>query len=343
MIDVLFVVSPRSLLLDISGPAEAFRLANQHREARGLSPKFRIRYAGPEANVETSVGLPLQDLEPLPERFRSPTWIVVVGQPSSIALAPKQSSAIVKLEEWLDRVVRKQLAPKDTPHRLITICSGTLSAARVGLLENRQCTTHYELMEALHAHAPQARVIDDCVYLIDGPFASSAGILASIDLALFLVAQECGEALAAALARDMIVYLRRSPLDAALSPFLAHRSHLHPVVHRVQDRIAADTRRNWSMSSLAAAGHVSERHLLRLFREHTGISPLEFLEDIRLERARKALERGDSVTRAADDAGFQSAVQLRRAWKRQWGGSPRDAVIPATNPSAAAGSAASRR
>jgi transcriptional regulator GlxA family with amidase domain len=161
---------------------------------------------------------------------------------------------------------------------------------------------------------------------VDGPFASSAGITASIDLALHLVAQEGSEALAASVARDMVVYLRRSPLDAELSPFLAHRRHLHPVVHRVQDRIAADARRAWNMGSLAAVGHVSERHLLRLFQAHAGVTPLEFLEGLRLERARKALERGATVTRAADAAGFQSGLQLRRAWKRNWGGSPRDAV-----------------
>ena len=322
-IDVLFVISPDSLLLDIAGPAEAFRIANLHRARGGLAPRFRLRFAAPESDAKTSVGLPLHELEPLPETLRNPTWVVVVGQP---ALAvPNPTPAIEAIEYWLDNTMRKALSVKDTPHRLITICSGTLLAARIGLLERRQCTTHHELLEALHAHAPQAQIVDDCVYLVDGPFASSAGIMASIDLTLHLIAQDCGEALAAAIARDMVVYVRRSPLDAELSPFLAHRRHLHPVVHRVQDRIAGDTRHAWDMGSLAAVGHVSERHLLRLFREHAGITPLEFLEEIRLERAKKALESGETVTRAADVAGFQSGLQLRRAWKRNWGGTPRDA------------------
>ncbi len=324
MIDILFVISPESLLLDISGPAEAFRLANLHRKRRGLAPRFSLRFAGPEPDVQTSVGLPLRGLEPLPENLESPTWAVVVGQPA--AIADDRSPALDAIEWWLDHVVRPHLAVKDTPHRLITICSGTLVAARVGLLKDRQCTTHHELLQSLHAHAPQGRVVDDCVYLVDGPFASSAGITASIDLSLHLIAQDCGEALAASVARDMVVYVRRSPLDAELSPYLAHRRHLHPVVHRVQDRIAADTRRSWDMASLAAAGHVSERHLLRLFREHAGVTPLEFLEGLRLERAKKALERGSSATVAADAAGFQSGLQLRRAWRRRWGGSPRDAM-----------------
>src|SRR5258706_16320110 len=83
VIDVLFVIVPHSLLLDIAGPAEAFRLANQHREARGLPPRFRLGFAGPVASLPTSVGLALGDLIPLSEELSTPTWVVVVGQPTA--------------------------------------------------------------------------------------------------------------------------------------------------------------------------------------------------------------------------------------------------------------------
>ena len=84
------------------------------------------------------------------------------------------------------------------------------------------------------------------------------------------------------------------------------------------------------MAALAAVGHATERHLLRLFIEHAGVSPLHYLRSIRLERARQSLECGASVTRAAESAGFRSDLQLRRAWSRQWGGSPRDLTVRAT-------------
>ncbi len=211
-IDILFVIAPHSLLLDIAGPAEAFRLANLHRDARRLPPRFRLRFAGPVPTVSTSVGLSLLELEPLPESFSAPTWVVLVGQPR--ARVGQMTPAIAATERWLARTLGTQLVAKDTQHRLLTICSGTLLAARAGLLINRQCTTHHELLDALHALAPQAQVVDDCVFLVDGPFASSAGITAGIDLALHLIAQDCGEALAASVARDMVMYLRRSPRDA---------------------------------------------------------------------------------------------------------------------------------
>jgi transcriptional regulator GlxA family with amidase domain len=324
VIDVLFVVAPHSLLLDIAGPAEAFRLANLNRADLNLPPRFRLRFAGPHPTAPTSVGLALGDLEPLPSRLNVPTWVLLVGQPS--AHVGQATVANLATAQWLHETLHELLNVADTPHRLVTICSGTLLAARAGLLENRHCTTHHELLGALRALAPLAQVVDNRVFLVDGPIASSAGVTAGIDLALHLIAGECGEAVAAAVAQDMVVYLRRSPRDPELSPLLLHRGHLHPAVHKVQDAISTEPERDWDMAALAAAGHVTERHLLRLFVEHAEVSPLHYLQAIRLERARQSLERGASVTHAAEVAGFRSGLQLRRAWSRQWGGSPRDAT-----------------
>ncbi len=323
LIDVLFVIAPHSLLLDIAGPAEAFRLANLHRARRGLAPRYQLRFTAHAPKTLTSVGLPLADLEPLPQSLSSATWVVLVGQPS--ARVNEVTPAIVATAHWLGCTLREPLHAKNTPHRLITICSGTLLAARAGLVDNRQCTTHHELLGVLRQLAPRARVMDNRVFLVDGPVASSAGITAGIDLALHLIADDCGEALAASVAEDMVVYLRRSPRDPELSPFLAHRRHMHAAVHRVQDMIGAEPERDWDMPAMAAVGHVTQRHLLRLFLQHAGVSPLHYLQAIRLERARQSLEHGASVTRAAEVAGFRSGLHLRRAWSRQWGGSPRDA------------------
>jgi transcriptional regulator GlxA family with amidase domain len=345
LIDVLFIIAPHSLLLDIAGPAEAFRLANLHRELRGMPPRFRLRFAGPVETAPTSVGLAIAGLEPLPPSLpltpKTPTWVVLVGQPG--AHASKVSPAITATAQWLNATLHEHLLAADTPHRLLTICSGTLLAARANLLGTRRCTTHHELLPALRELAPHAQVVDNRVFVFDGPLASSAGITAGIDLALSLIAGECGEALAASVAEDMVVYLRRSPRDPELSPFLVHRNHLHAAVHRVQDAISAEHERDWDMASLAAVGHVTERHLLRLFIEHTGVSPLQYLRAIRLERARQLLERGASVTHAAEAAGFRSDLQLRRAWSRHWGGAPRDVTRAAELDEAAGSWGDSRR
>jgi transcriptional regulator GlxA family with amidase domain len=328
-IDVLFLIVEHALLLDIAGPAEAFRLANLHRQGGGLPPRFRLAFAGPAPSPPTSVGLALDGLAPLPERLDARTWVVVVGQPT--AHATQITPDVAAAARWLTDRLRDVLLDAHSPHRLLTICSGTLLAARAGVIGTRRCTTHHELLPMLRVLAPQAEVIDNRVFVVDGPLASSAGITAGIDLALHLVAEECGEALAASVAEDMVVYLRRSARDTESSPFHGHRRHLHPTVHRVQNAIVTDPQRDWTMTSLARVGHTAERHLLRLFVEHAGVSPLHYLRLIRLERARQALEHGATVTHAAEVAGFASDLQLRRSWRREWGGSPRDAVRAAAH------------
>jgi len=335
LVDVLFVILPHSLLLDIAGPAEALRLANQHRGRNGLPPRFRLRFAAPNETQTTSVGLSIAGLEPLPEKLSATTWVVVVGQPSEHL--GRVTPAVTTTARWLSRQFgsnSRSLGSLGTTgelgmtseRRLVTICSGTLLAARAGLLAGRRCTTHHELLDTLRALAPRAEVMDNRVFVVDGPIASSAGITAGIDVTLHLIAEECGEALAASVADDMVVYLRRSDRDPEQSPFRVHRTHLHATVHRVQDAIMKEPDRDWTMATLARAGHTTARHLLRLFNEQVRVSPLRYLQTIRLERARQALEHGESVTRAAEVAGFRSDLQMRRAWSKQWGGSPRDVL-----------------
>jgi transcriptional regulator GlxA family with amidase domain len=321
-IDVLFAIVPHALLLDIAGPAEAFRLANQHRGRQGLPPRFHLRYAAAAEAQQTSVGLAVAGMEPLPQAFTAPTWVVVAGQPTEHL--GDVTPPVARTARWLNRRLAAALRDPSGEHRLVTICSGTLLAARAGLLGGRRCTTHHELIDALRALAPRATVVENRVFVVDGPIASSAGITAGIDIALHLIAGECGEALAASVAEDMVVYLRRSDRDPEQSPFRIHRAHLHATVHRVQDAIVKGPERDWTMAALARTGHTTERHLLRLFTEHAGVSPLQYLQAIRLERARQALEHGTNVTQAAEVAGFRSDLQLRRAWSRHWGGSPRD-------------------
>ena len=322
-IELLFVIAPHSLLLDIAGPAEAFRLANLALATREQPPRFNLRFAGPVASATTSVGLPLTTLEPLPRTLGASTWVVVVGQPS--VHARQLSPAVNDIAQWMQRVLREPLLEPDTRNRLVTVCSGALMAARAGLVDGRQCTTHHDLLATLRSLAPRAQVMENRVFVIDGPVASSAGVTAGIDLALQLIADECGEALAAAVAEDMVVYLRRSQRDPELSPFLVNRRHVHSAVHRVQGAVSAEPERDWTMPEMAKVGHVTERHLLRLFLRHAGISPLQFLRNVRLELARQLIERGAGIGRAAEVAGFRSPLHMRRAWLRQWGGSPRDA------------------
>ncbi|MBI5717789.1 MAG: helix-turn-helix domain-containing protein [Burkholderiales bacterium] len=321
MIDIVFVVLPDTLLLDLAGPAETFRIANQQLTRRGRSPAFRLRYAGPQPEAATSVGATLAAIEPLPLTFEHPSWIVLLGQPSGRESALRRPLP----RAWSD--TRRWLADRVAPQlgdglRLVTVCAGALLAADAGLLAGRACTTHHEMLARLGEIAPAAQVQANRVFVVDGPVATSAGITAGIDLALALVAQTCGDALASAVAQTMVVFQRRGPDDPELSPLLAGRSHLHPAVHRVQDAVCERPAGAWSLPALAAVAHVSTRHLARLFREHVGRSPREYVQSVRIALAERALREGQPTKRAIAAAGIGGDRQWRRLRARRAGAPP---------------------
>ena len=319
-IPIHFLLLPGSLVLDWAGPAEAFRIANQVLAEAGRLPRFALRFVGPIAAPRTSVGVAMNGVEPLPEHLPSDSWLVLVGMPGRKVDLKHPGGA--ETLRWL-----RTLAPGHEGLRVVTVCAGSLIAAHAGLLDGRRATTHHEHLEELRRVAPSCDVVANRVFVLDGDVASSAGVTTGIDLALHLIAQECGGPVAARVAQTMVVALRRGPQDPELSPFLAHRNHMHPVLHRVQDAVCAEPQREWTVTRMAQVGHTSARHLTRLFVDHAGTAPQLYVRRIRLALAQAALESGQGVTRAAELAGFSSDTQLRRAWHRLGlAGRPSDAA-----------------
>ena len=123
-------------------------------------------------------------------------------------------------------------------------------------------------------------------------------------------------------ARDLVVYMRRSGSDPQLSPWVMYRNHLHPAVHRVQDAIAKNPAEDWSSEKLADVACMSPRNLSRLFAEHAGCSPLDYVQRLRVALAREMVMNSDlALERVAERSGFSSAHQLRRVWRR-WESAP---------------------
>jgi len=330
-VDVCFVVLPETLLLDLAGPAEAFRLANQALARQGRAPLWRLRYVGPDAQVRSSVGLQLAGLEPLPERFERPTWVFLLGRPGDAAAVVRDSRTWLTARDWLGRVLAPALADADSAdpalvdpaptepthgHRLLTVCSGALLAADAGLLSGRCTTTHHELLDDLARMAPAARVLADRVFVDDGNLLSSAGVTAGIDLALHCIARHAGEALAAEVAQVLVVFHRRGAGDPERSPLLAGRCHLHPALHRVQNAVGERPAEDWTLERLAAEACVTPRHLGRLFAQHVGCTPRDYVERVRSAFMREALAAGWPLGQALELAGFRSDRQWRRARSR---------------------------
>lgn len=317
VIPVYVVVPPNVLLLDIAGPIEVLRKANLLQDKM----RYDVSYIGPLAGCDSSVGLSLAGVQPLPDDLPDGATIILPGHVEPNANDPdateQQSSAEQEIVDWLAQAVRPGV-------RLVSICAGALLAARAGLLDGYECTTHHGSIADLRKAAPQAKVRENRLFVEDGERLTSAGITTGIDLMLHLVAQAAGHETAFAVARYLVVYLRRAGGDAQLSPWLEGRNHIHPAMHRVQDAVTREPARDWSVDMLADLAGASSRNLSRLFNEHAGLSVTDYVNRMRIALARDLL----STTRLdmeaiAEQAGFGSPRQLRRAWSRYYSAPPR--------------------
>ncbi|WP_435946808.1 GlxA family transcriptional regulator [Dryocola sp. BD586] len=301
-IGVWFVVLPGVLSLDLTGPAETLALAGE---------AFHLHFIGPDPQVVTSIGLGFSGVEPLPESFPSGSLLVLPGVCDSSRYFDTPQAEEVR--RWLTR-----LQPQIHSLRLnlMCVCSGSLLAAKAGLMHGVQCTTHHDVLARLRAAAPGAQVKDNRIFVEDRGIWTSAGITSGIDLALHLINRYCGPKAALDVAREMVVWFRRSGDDPQLSPWLRYRNHIHPAVHRAQDLLSAAPEYAWSAQEIAAKAHVSPRHLSRLFQQHLGISVRDYLEQLRLAVAEQRLLQGQRMEQAAAAAGFSSPRQLHRARAR---------------------------
>ena len=319
-IPLYVVIPPRPLLLDLAGPLEVVRRANIEQSR----VRFDVLHVGPRRAMMSSIGLPLAELAPLPRALPADATVLITGSVTTLTLRDDPSAARDRDDEaaivdWL----RDHVTPA---HTVITICSGALLAARAGLLDGHACTTHHQCAAELAALAPRARVLEDRLYVEDARRFTSAGVTAGIDLMLHLVANLIGQVHALAIARYLVVYLRRDGAEPQLSPWLEGRNHLHPAVHIVQDAIAADPRRPLSAAALAKLAGTSTRHLSRLFAAHTGMSLPDYRNRLRVALARELLTQTRlDMERVAERAGFNSTRQLRRAWRKLFPIPPRDA------------------
>jgi transcriptional regulator GlxA family with amidase domain len=308
-IPVLVVLPPRTLLLDLAGPVEVLRIAGAVQDR----VTFALSYAAPEERTRCSIGLDLSGAGPLPSRIEPGTIVLLPGSATRVlgsgADRAEDAAAEARIVDWL----RGAIQPG---HTVVTVCEGALLAARAGLLDGYACTTHHGSCARLAALAPRAMVRENRLFVHDRDRFSSAGVTAGVDLMLHLVAEWAGPTAAVAVARTLVVYMRRGPDDPQLSPWLEGRSHLHPVVHRAQDAIAADPTRDWSPASLGRLVGASPRNLARLFRSHAGMTVTDAVNRARVALAGDLIAQTDlSLEHVAERAGFGSARHMRRVWR----------------------------
>ncbi|MEV5506175.1 GlxA family transcriptional regulator [Streptomyces orinoci] len=293
---VVFLLVPQLHLLDLAGPAQVFSTAND------LGCGYELSYVAEQEDIPTAQGVPLKAAIEWPELGERDLIVVPGWRAPTLRRHGALGTAM------LDRLVAHHTAGGT----VASVCAGADALGRAGLLDGRRCTTHHDVQEELARRYPRATVVRDVLYVTDDRVVTSAGIASGIDLALHLVAVHHGAATAARVARSMVVYARRNGDQQQTSAMLRHRTHLSDAVHRAQDLIDARYTSTLPLGRLAAAVGLSERTLTRRFTAATGLTPLRYQQELRIEHAEHLISQGSTVEAAARSVGFQDARMLRR-------------------------------
>jgi transcriptional regulator GlxA family with amidase domain len=204
-----------------------------------------------------------------------------------------------------------------------SVCSGAFVLAAAGLLDGRRATTHWQWCDTLAALYPGIAVERDSIFVVDGSVYTSAGVTAGMDLALALVEEDLGPDVARDVAQQLVVFLRRPGGQSQFSAQIAAPPAEREPLREVQAYIAANVAADLSVPSLAERAAMSPRNFARAFRRETGMTPAAYVESVRVEQARIALEGSDAgVESIARHCGFGTVETMRRAFHRRLGVGP---------------------
>jgi transcriptional regulator GlxA family with amidase domain len=296
-------------LLDVAGPLQVFASANERAAERGEPPLYEVQVVAPDAEVGATAGL-VFSAHPLPAREAGVDTLVIAG-----GQGVKRAAQDPELVHWLK-------GRADHARRVASVCTGAFLLGAAGLLDDRRAVTHWEYCPELQRRYPRCQVDPDPIFVEDHGVWTSAGVTAGIDLALALVEEDHGRALALAVARHLVVFLKRPGGQAQFSETLALQS--------ADDRFAA--LHAWiagrldaplTLARLAQEAGMSERSFARRYREATGLTPGRAVERLRVEAARQLLiETALPFKRIAARCGFGTEETMRRSFLRVQGVGP---------------------
>lgn len=306
---IAMLIYPRVASIDVTGPLEAFGVANFITGKRLYQP---VTVSVDGAPVPVAGGFldlaPTCSCDALPDQI---DFLVVAGGPGCFAAAEDET-----LLSWIRR-----LEPRCT--RLGSVCTGANVLIASGVADGQRVATHWLHALRMNAKAARAQVEPDAIYVNSGKFWTSGGMVAGIDLALALIEQDHGRQLALDVARFMVLVLRRSSGQSQFSSQLMADATEDPRIRSVQHYIWENPHADLSVPQLAKKGALSERSLVRRFKEVTDTTLSRYIEDVRLSTARQLLERSQqTLDSVAANAGFGTAATMRRVFMRRLGATP---------------------
>jgi len=306
---IVIVAFDRVQALDITGPSEVFSLADRARDDDTYAIDLVQATDGVGA-VATSSGLTLATRPP--DTGPIDTLIVPGGQGARAAAQDE------RLISWIRAAAKRS-------RRVASVCTGAFLLARAGLLDGRRATTHWAACRALERNHPAVEVDPDPIFVRDGNVYTSAGVTAGIDLALALVEEDLGPQAALAVARSLVLFVRRPGGQAQFSAGLRTQVASHRRIRELQQWIQGHLGDELTVPLLAARAYMSERNFSRVFAKEVGETPAAYVESLRVERARLLLETTEhQLDRIAAQTGFGTVETLRRAFAKRLHVSPSD-------------------
>jgi transcriptional regulator GlxA family with amidase domain len=304
---VAIVGFPDVEALDVVGPFDAFAMANTPDTLR-----YRCVLLAPSAEAfVTTSGLRIAPDASLAQAPRQLDTVLIAGG------RPIRSGVVrAEIAAWLERRA-------SSIRRIGSICTGLYGLAASGLMDGRRAATHWRFAGDVAREFPRLKIDADSIFVNDGRFWTSAGVTAGIDLALALIEKDYGADVALAVARDLVVYLKRDGGQAQYSTPLKFQINARDKLATLVAWMVSHPREDLSVEALAARLDTSVRHVTRKFKDAFGLPPGRVVESLRLDAARQwLLTSRRSIDDIGDAVGFRSADVFRRAFERRFGTTP---------------------
>jgi transcriptional regulator GlxA family with amidase domain len=295
---------PTRNLLNVVGAFEVFGTVNQLLAGREQPYQVEVASSTTESSIMDYSGLSLLAHCYYRDVHGDVDTLLIAG---GRQIDPDAETGVV---EWII-----EMAPK--VRRIGSTCTGTFLLAKAGLLDGRKATTHWAYAREFSAQFPKVYLDPDPIWLQDGKFYTSAGVTSGMDLALALVEEDLGSRMALAVARQLVLFLRRPGGQSQFSRVLEAQSSLRKPLHETLVWATDNLDKDLSVENLAARAAMSRRNFTRVFAAELGTSPAHYVEQLRIEAARRLLEESPGgVEEIAGACGFSSAELMRRAFLR---------------------------
>jgi len=305
---VIFYLHNGVHLLDLSGAVQAFH------EAGDYGQPYEMIYVGGEQAPVSSAGLPFMRLGHYSSVEPEARDLLIVA---GFELRELHAGSTSGLHQWLRAAAGRGAV-------VASVCTAAFLLAEAGLLDGRECTTHWKYTTRLQKEYPRLKVQVDRLFIKDGNIYTSAGVTTGLDMSLFLLEERHGAELVFKIARELVVYIRRDGAASQDSIYLQYRSHIHNDIHVVQDWIIQHLQKKIKIEGLAALIHTSPRNLTRLFKAATGVTIGQYVEKLRVEKAVHMLQQRVKLASIPRQCGLQSTNQLRSLVKKHTGRLPRE-------------------